>query len=197
LKVPRPRKIDPEAVIEKTMQHFWRHGYLETSMPDLVAATGVLNGSLYHTFPGGKRDLFLESLDRYSRLVVPQKLGALETASASLGDVRAYFDGLVRDLVTPEGQMMGCLIVNSTVELASSDPDVARIVRAHMVRLERNMTRALRNAKRLGQISEQVNPLSKATQLMTTAIGLIVVAKTNPGTKSLKSTVEMAFAGLK
>jgi TetR/AcrR family transcriptional regulator, transcriptional repressor for nem operon len=35
--------------------------------------------------------------------VVPQKLGELESAGAPVAQVRAYFDGLVRDLLSPEG----------------------------------------------------------------------------------------------
>jgi NADPH:quinone reductase-like Zn-dependent oxidoreductase len=54
----------------------------------------------------------MTSLERYSKLVVPEKLGALERPGASLAELRAYFDGLVSDLMTPEGRM-GCLMVNS------------------------------------------------------------------------------------
>jgi TetR/AcrR family transcriptional repressor of nem operon len=39
---------------------------------------------------------------------------------ASVADVRAYFDGLVEDLLAPAGRA-GCLMVNSTVELAAAD----------------------------------------------------------------------------
>lgn len=177
------------------MRQFWEHGYRDTSVDDLVEATGVRPGSLYNAFHGGKRALFLGSLDRYAKLVVPEKLGALEDPSASLADVRAYFDGLVADLLSPEGRM-GCLMVNSTVELAAADTEVARIVRAHMDRLERNVRRALGNAKRRGEIPATVDPAAKATLLMATGMGLMVVGKTNPGREVLETIVETAFADL-
>ena len=93
-------------------------------------------GSLYGAFEGGKRQLFIEALKLYSSLVVPQKLGALERPGASLAEVRAYFDGLVSDLMSPEGRI-GCLMVNTTVELAAEDSEVASLTRGHMARLER------------------------------------------------------------
>jgi TetR/AcrR family transcriptional repressor of nem operon len=74
---------------------------------------------------------------------VPEKLGALEAPGASLAELRGYFDGLVSDLLTPEGRI-GCLKVNSTVELAAQDSKVARVVSGHMRRLERNARRAPR-----------------------------------------------------
>ncbi len=191
----RPRKFDPDDVLDRSMRAFWERGYRDTSVDDLVEATGVRPGSLYNAFPGGKRGLFLESLERYSKLVVPEKLGALERPGAGLAELRAYFDGLVRDLTTPDGRI-GCLMVNSTVELAAEDSEVGEVVREHMARLERNAERALRNAKRRGEISADISPRAKATQLMATGMGLMVVGKTNPGKKVLETIVDAAFADL-
>ena len=177
------------------MREFWERGYRETSVDDLVAATGVRPGSLYNAFQGGKRELFMGALERYAQLVVPDKLGALERPGASLAELRAYFDGLVEDLMSPEGRM-GCLMVNSTMELAAVDSEIAKVVRDHMARLERNAARALRNAKRRGEIPRSVDTAAKATQLMATGMGLMVVGKTNPGREVLETIVDMAFADL-
>ena len=177
------------------MREFWERGYRDTSVDDLVEATGVRPGSLYNAFPGGKRGLFLKSLERYSKLVVPEKLGALERPGAGLAELRAYFDGLVLDLTTREGQM-GCLMVNSAVELAAEDSEVGEVVRGHMARLERNAERALRNAKRCGDVPAHVSPRAKATQLMATGMGLMVVGKTDPGRKVLETIVNGAFADI-
>ena len=177
------------------MHEFWAHGYRDTSVDDLVRVTGVRPGSLYNAFPGGKRGLFLETLHRYSNLVVPEKLGALERSGAGLPELRAYFDGLVQDLSTPEGRI-GCLMVNSAVELAAEDSEVGELVRGHMSRLERNAERALRNAKRRRELPASVNPRVKATQLMATGMGLMVVGKTDPGRKVLETIVNGAFADI-
>jgi TetR/AcrR family transcriptional regulator, transcriptional repressor for nem operon len=191
----RPRNFDPEEVLDRSMREFWERGYRDTSVDDIVEATGVRPGSLYNAFPGGKRGLFLKALDRYSKLVVPGKLGALERPGAGLAELRAYFDGLIDDLATPEGRM-GCLMVNSTVELAAADSEVGEVVRSHMKRLERSAERALRNAKRRGEVQKTVDPRAKATQLMATGMGLMVVGKTDPGRKVLEAIVDSAFADL-
>jgi TetR/AcrR family transcriptional repressor of nem operon len=193
--MPRPRQFDPADVVDRSMHEFWERGYRGTSVDDLVEATGVRPGSLYHTFPGGKHGLFLQALDRYSKLVVPEKLGALEGAGAGLAELRAYFDGLVQDLTTREGRM-GCLMVNSTIELAAEDSEVGEVVRNHMARLERNAERALRNAKRRGEIPGEVDARAKAAQLMATGMGMMVVGKTAPAREVLETIVASAFADL-
>jgi len=177
------------------MREFWERGYRDTSVDDLVGVTGVNPGSLYHAFPGGKRGLFLRALDRYSKLVVPEKMGALEGVDAGVAELRAYFDGLVDDLTTREGRM-GCLMVNSTMELAAEDSEVGAVVRGHMARLERAARRALRNARRRGEVPDTLDPGVKATQLMATGMGLMVVGKTDPGRKVLETIVDAAFADL-
>jgi TetR/AcrR family transcriptional regulator, transcriptional repressor for nem operon len=193
--VARPRQFDPDEVLDRSMHAFWTRGYRETSVDDLVDATGVRPGSLYNAFPGGKHGLFLQTLERYSALVVPEKLGELERPGAGLSELRAYFDGLVDDLTRPEGRM-GCLMVNSAMELAAVDSEVGELVREHMRRLERNAERALRNAKRRGEIPSHVSPRAKATQLMATGMGLMVVGKTGPRRKVLETIVDAAFAEL-
>lgn len=194
-RMARPRSFDRDDVVDRSMRAFWERGYRDTSVDDLVEATGVRPGSLYNAFQGGKRELFLGSLERYSKLVVPEKLGALERPGASVAELRAYFDGLIEDLMSPAGRI-GCLMVNSTVELAAQDSEVSELAWGHMQRLQRNATRALRNAKRRGEIPASVDSAAKATQLMATGMGLMVVGKTNPGREVLETIVNAAFADL-
>jgi TetR/AcrR family transcriptional repressor of nem operon len=193
--MPRPREFEPEEVLDSAMRQFWERGYLATSVDDLVRATGVKPGSLYTAFPGGKRALFMGSLDRYSKLIVPQKLGELEEPGASITHVRGYFEGLVRDLLSPEGRQ-GCLLVNSAIESAATDPEVAAVVRGHLARLERCFTAALRTAIRRGEIPADVDPATRAKGLVATSQGLMVVGKANPDEEVLQAIVDNAFTGL-
>ena len=193
--MPRPREFEPEDVLDSAMREFWERGYRATSVDDLVRATGVKPGSLYGAFPGGKHALLMGSLERYSRLVVPQKLGELENEGASVEHVRGYFDGLVRDLLSPEGRQ-GCLLVNSAIENAAADGEVAAVVRGHLARLERCFAAALRTAVDRGEIPASVDPVARAKGLVATSQGLMVVGKANPDEEVLRAIVDNAFTGL-
>jgi TetR/AcrR family transcriptional regulator, transcriptional repressor for nem operon len=195
LALGRPREFEPADVVEEAMQQFWTRGYRATTVDELVAATGVKPGSLYQAFSGGKGALLAQALDRYSSLVVPQKLGDLDRPGASLAEVRAYFDGLVRDLLTDDGRR-GCLLVNSAIELAAEDDRVAAVVRGHHARLERRFTEALRTARERGEIPPSIDAGGKAKMLVAASQGLMVVGKANPDKEVLEAIVENAFSDL-
>src|SRR5437016_4751639 len=80
------------------MELFWRDGYAGTGVDRLVRRTGASRYGLYTTF-GGKRDLYLASLERYSQAVMDPMLEPLENTRASGREIRAFFDrvvGLIR-----------------------------------------------------------------------------------------------------
>lgn len=57
----RKTSFDHDHVILQMSQVFGRYGYAGAALDDLVAATGVLRGSLYRAF-GSKQGMFIASL---------------------------------------------------------------------------------------------------------------------------------------
>src|SRR5256714_13581664 len=96
------------------MELFWRDGYAATGLDRLVRRTRASRYGLYATF-GGKRDLFLASLERYSQAVMDPLLEPLENARASEREIRAFFDRGLELVRSPRGRP-GCPVANATVE---------------------------------------------------------------------------------
>jgi AcrR family transcriptional regulator len=60
-----PAPIVPrEEAVGRLLETFRRHGYEGATLRKLCAATGLGRSSLYHHFPGGKRDMALAVLDQ-------------------------------------------------------------------------------------------------------------------------------------
>ena len=66
----RPRLFDEEAVLDELTGLFWEKGYAQTSMADLVHASGVHKSSLYSTF-GSKEELFSKIPPRLTLIFIP------------------------------------------------------------------------------------------------------------------------------
>ncbi len=107
-------------MLDRITEVFWTKGYTQTSVADLVEATGVHRPSLYRTF-GPKDELFARVLRRY----VTARMGALaervESTAPGPAGIRQFLATLRDDLVHGvEGR--GCLLVASSSELHGTTP---------------------------------------------------------------------------
>ena len=189
--MPRRSEFDPATALENAMKQFWLRGYCDTSLDDLVNATGVSRYGLYGTF-GGKKELFLKALDNYRDGLVTRQLGGLEVENASWSDIEAYFDRLLALAQTPEGQA-GCFMCNTAVELAPHDAEVAGKVEAHLWRFRRAFRRALGNAQRAGDLPRGVDTDEYADVLVGVAQGIFALSRSSENLPIIRNLVKGAL----
>jgi len=171
----RPREFERDTVLRQACDVFWARGYAATSVDDLTRAMGIGRGSLYHEF-GDKHALFVEALDGYCAERLSQLTQVLETAPS----VRAGISGLLRGIVAmlwsaPLGR--GCLLVNSTTELAAADPDVAARSAAAFERVAQVLATALERGKHSGELAACLDVRATARYLASALNGLRLLAK--------------------
>lgn len=128
---------------------FWQKGYEETSMADLVEATGVSRYGFYSEF-GDKQELFVECVDHYAGTAIEAALSPLEGADASLQEIRSYFGRLIAG-VRSDGPR-GCLIGNTAVASPNVDGLLAGRIDRYYARMHAAFLNALFNACRQGEL---------------------------------------------
>lgn len=190
----RPRQFDPEEVLDRAIQLFWRKGYDGTSVQEIVDQTGVNRFSLYNAF-GDKRALFLAACERYRRLVVTKRLETMERSQAGLAAIRAFFSGLV-ELLASERGWRGCLMTNSTVEVAPHDGEAAQQSRAYLERMNAAFYAALVRARARGEVAARQSLQDYARYLTTAVQGLAVVAKVSREPRDLQGIVRAVLGAL-
>jgi TetR/AcrR family transcriptional regulator, transcriptional repressor for nem operon len=173
--VGRPKQFDPDAAVDKAMDLFWRKGFAETTPQDLVSELGIGKGSLYHTFDS-KRALFDLALRRYIDMRVDGVVDVLDGPGSTTARLRAA----LRRLADADGALTsrGCLAVNTTVELAGSDSAAAAAVGRLFERIESAFQAVIEEGQRTGEITAGRDPRQLASLLLTTFIGMSVLAKT-------------------
>jgi TetR/AcrR family transcriptional repressor of nem operon len=190
----RPRSFDREQVLERALVVFWRKGYGATSVRDLVAATGLNPGSLYDTFDD-KHGLFLEAVALYRRTVVARRLERLEAPGPARGRLAAFFEDAI-GFSLGEGRLLGCLMTNSAIELASRDRDTALAVAGNFAEIEAAFRRVLRRAAEAGEIAPDKPVADLARYLASGLQGLRVMAKVQPDEAAMRSVVRLLLAAL-
>jgi len=176
------------------MELFWRDGYAATGLDRLVRRTGASRYGLYATF-GGKRDLYLASLERYSQAVMDPMLEPLENARASGREIRAFF-GRVLGLIRRPGGQRGCFVCNAAFERGAVDVAAARRVRQHFDRVRRLLTRALANARRDGSLGRDVAVAACADHLLGVAAGSFLLARSGMARGFIRRFVDTALKEL-
>lgn len=116
----RPRQFDEEQVLDELVALFWRQGFAQTSMADLVAASGVHKPSLYRTF-GTKDELVVTVLRRY----LAERRAVLDAMVARVRDgvdgVHDFLDRFESEVVDDPARN-GCMVLVASSEFAGSLP---------------------------------------------------------------------------
>ncbi|NNE17170.1 MAG: TetR/AcrR family transcriptional regulator, partial [Myxococcales bacterium] len=165
----RPRLFDEEAVLDELTALFWRKGYSQTSMTDLVDASGVHKSSLYSTF-GSKEELFSKILRRYLDSRMDMLSALIEQAGPGIDGIHAFLEILRSNLASGTGQR-GCLLANTSSELCGTAPGFEDFGVEHRRALRERLRGLIVQAERDGTASE--NTTGQRTDLfMTFMLGL-------------------------
>jgi TetR/AcrR family transcriptional repressor of nem operon len=181
-------------VLDAAAAVFRERGYAATSLDDVIGRTEVGRASLYNAF-GGKRALFLAALDRYVDAALAGALGRL----GQPGSARAAIEDCLRDAVSfdlADEACGGCLLANTAVELAPHDPDIRRRVEAAFGRIEAAFRAAVERGQAQGEVDPARDPAAAAQFLLTTLMGLRLVAKARRDRDALDGAVDGAMRAL-
>ena len=139
------------------MRAFWAKGYEATSLADLMAVTGLHKGSLYQAF-GDKHSLFVQALTRYLEYMGRQANEIAASAETPLDAMQQVLHRMIDIVDSQDDCPMGCLAVNSLVELAPHDPEVQKVLHDHLGQMESSMRQKIAEAQAAGQISKRRSP---------------------------------------
>ena len=163
--------FDYERALDKAMWLFWKHGYTETSLRDLLKVMGIGEGSFYNTLKSKKR-LFLECLRRYDETEVRKRSHALTSAStASLG-IRALFGSILDCLDNPETPSRLCMFAAMSSEDVLSDPDLRKRVEDRMEGYQGQLVGRLSQDRDAGILPAELDPRTIASVIITYQQGL-------------------------
>lgn len=174
--MPWEKKYHKADVLEAAMRAFWEHGYQGTSMADLVEATGLNRGSLYAAFKD-KRSLYIGALEHYDTVYRVAFLNQLRELADPKAAIMAAF---VAVETGNDGLPGGCLVVNSTLEVAPHDPEIAELVEASMGQVETFFLECLHKAEAQGSLAPGLRVTDTAKVLMGMMVGLLVITRASP-----------------
>ncbi len=190
----RTRTFDPSSALTSAVELFASKGYSETSMEDIVQATGVSRYGLYSTF-GNKRELFEQALERFADGMGKQSFLRLLEPDASLDHIRRIFDERVIDMCCLE-ENKGCLFIHTAMELAPQDDEIRGVLQKFMKRMSKAFSIGLESAKERKEVRDDVDVRAAGELLTSTMFGLAVLGRTGFEAATLNGIVDNTLASL-
>jgi len=187
----RPREFNPDEALSSAMNLFWRKGYFDTSVDELVKETGVNRKGLYTVF-GSKHKLFLSSLLLYRKQIISMIMEPLDNINAGRDEISATF-ALAVSLATASKMGIGCLMCNSALEVAPVDAETQEILHSYFSFLAKQFQKALQNAQDSGQIDSSADIEKLANHLVGLLHTIPFFARSKAPTKFIKDTVEVGL----
>lgn len=185
----RNREFEVNDVLNKAMGLFWFQGYEKTSMSNLVETMGVHRKSIYNTF-GDKHSLYLKAMERYVQAMGAETRSLIKNTASVKQAIRQLFEFTAMAEAGPRG----CLMVNSAVELAQHDSEVAVKVNESFASGEKLLLELVTLGQNTGEIADHHNAESLASYLNNAWIGMRVLVKTSDDKEKLKGIIDTTLA---
>lgn len=174
--------------LHRAMELFWRQGYYDTSVSNLVAETGANRYGLYGEY-GNKQGLFRETLRLYGRDVTARMTAVMSGPGASLPEIRAFFAQFLDLLETPRGRM-GCLVCNTATEVSDQDAEIAADIAGVLASQRAIFHTALINARDKGELAATADPDVLADHCVGSLMGFMGYARSTAPREAVRNHVK-------
>lgn len=172
---------------------FWRHGYEDTSVAQLVEATGFNRYALYNAF-GGKLEIFLAVLDAYYFERKNIFLTNLNNPDyAPMDAVRSVFEFAIKEMAE---RGAGCLMCNIASEVGAHDKIILDRIGSYLEEIQGAYTDALTRAEKQGALNPSLTPDQGARLLIALKLGLGAHAKHGASQAEMLNIFEAGMAAL-
>jgi AcrR family transcriptional regulator len=186
----RPRVFEVELAVQTATLMFWKNGYEQTSVADLVEEMGITPPSFYFAF-GSKDDLFRRVVKHYATQYLGFVNAALEQPTAR-GVAEAMLHGCV-DLYTSPLNPRGCLILNCSLPSSDSTVQVRQELSTERKARKAKLRRRLQQFRDSGDLPANSDPEELARFIYTMVWGIATEAQSGASRRDLYRIVERAM----
>ncbi|MFC9708388.1 TetR/AcrR family transcriptional regulator [Paenibacillus sp. NPDC056933] len=184
----RAKEFDTESVLRKATAVFGAYGYEGTSLTVLLNELGIARQSLYDTY-GTKHDLFVSALKLYIQQKTESGIQLLDECTSVRQGLEQLFNEVV-NVLTDEVRRNECFIINSAVEQAPQNHEIAEFIQDNNKRMEDILLAALIRGHQNGEFHHAKHELPGIARFLNySRLSLTFTAKSGASTEVLRELV--------
>jgi TetR/AcrR family transcriptional regulator, transcriptional repressor for nem operon len=191
------RKIafDYERALDKATSLFWKHGYAETALRDLLKVMEIGEGSFYNTLKS-KKNLYLLCLQRYEEKEVHARVHALKSAPTAALGIRAFFGLALDRLDNPNIPSRLCMLAAMASKEVLAEPDLRRRAKKGLEDVRALVRERLARDRDEGVLPPSLDPSVVASIITTYLQGLWRVALVEYDRPGFEEQIDVFLSGL-
>jgi TetR/AcrR family transcriptional regulator, transcriptional repressor for nem operon len=187
-------EFDYDKAIDRATRVFWKTGYSNTSLRDLLRAMKIGEGSFYNTVKS-KKNLYLECLKHYRATVINERHTALfSQKSAKLG-VRALFKTVLDQMDDPKRPGL-CLLAGSLSRDVLDEKDLREYIVGESAASGGSFIGLLKSAQESGELPKELDPTAVVQIILTYIQGMSRAAQISYDRQRIERQVEVLLKGL-
>jgi len=187
-------EFDYDKAIDRATRVFWKTGYSNTSLRDLLRAMKIGEGSFYNTVKS-KKNLYLECLKHYRATVINERHTALfSQKSAKLG-VRALFKTVLDQMDDPKRPGL-CLMAGSLSRDVLDEKDIREYIVGESAASGGRFIGLLKSAQESGELPKELDPTAVVQIILTYIQGMSRAAQISYDRQRIERQVEVLLKGL-
>ena len=171
----RQRTDLKERIIKEALRLFSLHGYLSTSVDDILSAAQASKGGMYNHFRS-KDELFRAVLQKARKLWRAKVLAGLDQSAGHLDKLRFllanYRDNYLKDHQNIPG---GCIFVSLSTELDDQHPEFAASIHQGFEGVKRILKHILEDAAEAGELKPGVDVGGVSEMIFSCMVGVSVL----------------------
>lgn len=187
--------FDYDRAVDEATKLFWKNGYANTGLRDLLKAMEIGEGSFYNTI-GSKKKLFLACLERYEATVIADRMRALNEPQTAAEGVRAFFHMILDHLDDPKTPSRLCMLAAMSAEAVLAEPDLRTRADEGITNLRTALQKRISADRDAGTLSASLDPTTVAAVITVYMQGLWRVALVSYDRAEFERQIEALLAGL-
>lgn len=193
--MPRKKTFDEYETLRKIGHLFWRKGYTATGVDLIGEHVSLKKPSIYNTY-GDKASLFRKVIDWYSDEILESGLSVLKGKEPVADEIAALFEN---SLIRPPAYMVeyGCLMLNSLVELKTTEPDLFKFTRSRAKRLPNAVESYLLEARETGLLLAGTDTAALSGYITAVLQGIQVQSRSGISKADAKEVISLALIPIK
>lgn len=167
----RSIEFDYATALDRATWLFWRNGYGDTSLRDLLKVMEIGEGSFYNTLKS-KKNLYMACLNHYSETEGLKRGHALKSAPTASSGVRALFSAVLDCLDNPNTPSRLCMLAAMMSEDVLADAELREFAERGIATFSQQLARKIKSDKDAGKLKLEVDPKAVASVIVTYLQGL-------------------------